>query len=183
MRPISYDVLTPEDHSRCAQSLLDLRRRVAVITRVLLSGRVPTSVLDAALKVEHELATLCLRLADDVGDGPAAGAYTLESPQIENVPAATGRMSAEEHRALGLELDRLRSVVMELTCGLGGHYAKSSGVGRALHRPESAIDRLRCKLDDLFCHQHRELFDPCFYYPGAAPPLPAAESRAKGGGR
>ena len=74
-----------------------------------------------------------------------------------------------EHRALGAHLHRLRTQVMDLAAEISVHHVKSSAIGKAIHTPERAIDHLRCKLDDLFCVQHPEEFDPRLYYPGSLP--------------
>jgi hypothetical protein len=108
----------------------------------------------------------------------------IETPVIASVPRVlTRRLSAEEHRLLGADLYRLRNEVMALATTLGRHFRKASNVGRALHKPERALDRLRCRLDDLFCVQHREQFDTRVYYPGANQILTSIGTDAAGGVR
>jgi hypothetical protein len=158
--------LSIQHHRQSAQTLLQLRQALALMTTRIFNLRVPAPVLDAALRVEHALANLCMRLQDQSG---VADLSAIDPPLVARAQCARARrMSVDEHHAVGAELYQIRDRMQTLAIVLQQHFPKSSSVGKALHRPERAIDHLRCRLDDLFCTQHPEQFSTRVYYPGHA---------------
>src|SRR4051812_24877529 len=117
--------MTIDQHREVGRDTAELCRRMAVLTRRTLGGRVPAAALDLALNVERRLTTLTIRLADaaeDAGGTAATRLYALDVPAVAPSPrpprGRRPRLDAAEHRAAGAELYRLRERTHSLRAAL-----------------------------------------------------------------
>jgi hypothetical protein len=165
---------TIDQHRALSATITDLRQRLRREVDATMNRRVPAAALDAALAVDRWLNVLTLRLQDDL-DQPQVYAHDVPATDAVPVPARRGRLTADEHRALGAALYAVRDGSLDLFTALSGHYPKASRVQYAARRVTRILDRLRSRLDGLFAGQHPREFTTRAYYPGGgAPPSPVA---------
>ena len=154
-------------HRARLREVADLDACLSGLIAEKLSGRTSAPVVDAALALDHTL----WRLSEALLVAAADGALIIGSSDgavRERRLRGVGRLSPDEHRALGRALYDLRDRFMVLDDALTQHFCKSSRVGRAKARLQRGVDRLRCRLDGLFARQHPREFNTRVYYPGAA---------------
>ena len=76
-------------------------------------------------------------------------------------------LTLDDHRAIGVDLHRMRNDLLHLSVRLANSYGKTRRSTTLARRAQAAIDKLRCELDSQLCRDHPDHFDAHTYYPGA----------------
>lgn len=160
------DPMTRMEHQRVNAMLQELRRYLALLSSLTLSGRTNAPVVDASLEIERLLQRLCLRLDETAQDGHGVAIYGIDLPARIAATDSGSPLTATEHMTLGAEVGRLKQQMLKPLGIVLHRYEGVLWAPLAARQLLQAVDTLRRHLNELFYDQLPQAYTPQAYFAG-----------------